>query len=154
MRWEVPAAGVGERAAAMALAAQLESMRGLAPAASEQRVVIEPPAEAPVTPVPAPAVAPVPPPTPIAPITAEAAPATLPPHAPPPASTVPVLPPPDAGDAVVGDLPTVPAGPVQAPRPPPRKPPEPKIFIPPRAPDDPGTGASDLDDLQGYPTKA
>jgi hypothetical protein len=31
---------------------------------------------------------------------------------------------------------------------------EPKIFVPPRAPDDPGTGASDLDDLQGYPTKA
>jgi hypothetical protein len=26
--------------------------------------------------------------------------------------------------------------------------------VPPRAPDDPGAGASDLDDLQGYPTKA
>jgi hypothetical protein len=34
-----------------------------------------------------------------------------------------------------------------------RKPAEPKIFVPPRAPDDPGTDP-DLDDLQGYPTKA
>jgi HemY protein len=35
----------------------------------------------------------------------------------------------------------------------PRKP-EPRIFVPPRAPDDPGADAPDLDDLQGYPTKA
>jgi hypothetical protein len=36
----------------------------------------------------------------------------------------------------------------------PRKPAEPRIFVPPRAPDDPGADAPDLDDLQGYPTKA
>ncbi|MFZ1104989.1 MAG: hypothetical protein WAN86_19415, partial [Hyphomicrobiaceae bacterium] len=98
-----------------------------------------------------------------APIAAEA-PASLPPPAsvpplsapppgPPPVPAVPVLPPPaEEADAVVGDVPTVPGGP--APRPRPRKPVEPKIFVPPRAPDDPGTDASDLDDLQGYPTKA
>jgi HemY protein len=159
MRWEVPAAGPSERAAATALAAKLESMLGLSAAGSEQRVVIEAPsAGAPATPVPPPVAAPVPPPAPIvsppiaAPITAEPAPATLPPPArPPSAATTPVMTPrADVGDAVVGDVPTVPAGPVPATRP--RKPAEPKIFIPPRAPDDPGT--SDLDDLQGYPTKA
>jgi hypothetical protein len=45
-------------------------------------------------------------------------------------------------------------GPVPAARPRPTKPVEPKIFVPPRAPDDPGTDASELDDLSGYPTKA
>jgi hypothetical protein len=50
---------------------------------------------------------------------------------------------------------SVPAEPVTAPtRPRPRKPAEPKIFVPPRAPDDPGTDPSGLDDLQSYPTKA
>jgi hypothetical protein len=39
-------------------------------------------------------------------------------------------------------------------RPRPRKALETKIFIAPRPPDDPGTGTTDLDDLQGYPTKA
>jgi hypothetical protein len=64
-----------------------------------------------------------------------------------------MLPPPaGAADTVVGDVPTVPAGPLPAARP--KKPAEPRIFVPPRAPDDPGTGASDLDDLQGYPSKA
>ena len=162
MRWDVPGGGASERAAAIALAAKLESMLGLAPglstAGNEPRIV-----EAPATPLaPAPVPAPGLPPAPIA---AEA-PAPLPPPAsapplpaprpgPPPGPAVPVLAPPaEEADAVVGDVPTVPGGHLPAPRPRPRKPVEPKIFVPPRAPDDPGTGASDLDDLQGYPTKA
>jgi hypothetical protein len=98
-------------------------------------------------------------PTPLVsePVAAEA-PEMLPPSPPKPpivpapsAPPVRVLPPP-ADDAVVGDVPTVPVGPTERPRP--RRTTEPKIFVPPRAPDDPGTGASDLEDLQGYPSKA
>ena len=46
------------------------------------------------------------------------------------------------------------AAPVPTTSPRPTKPTEPRIFVPPRAPDDPGADASDLDDLQGYPSKA
>jgi HemY protein len=150
VRWDVPDTGQGERAAATALAAKLESMLGLGPAGNEARVVEAPPPELPVTPVPAP-----PPPIMSTPIPAEAPATTLPPAAPTPAlphpvAAVPALAPP-ADDAVVGDMPTVPA-PATGPRP--RRPVEPRIFVPPRAPDDPGIGASDLDDLQGYPSKA
>jgi HemY protein len=158
MRWEVPDTGPSERAAAAALAAKLETLLGLgsnldpgeAPsvgAAAEPRVVEAPPPEAPMAPAPI--------------VSAPAAPAILPPSPPtptvvaaPPASPAPAvraLPPP-AGDAdgVVGDVPTLPVGPT---RPLPRRPAEPKIFIAPRAPDDPGTDASDLDP-KGYPTGA
>jgi HemY protein len=156
MRWEVPDGGASERAAAMALAAKLESMVGLAPglstAASEPRIVEAPPPAAPVAPAPASASEPPPAPTVSAPVAAEAPRPAL--SAPSSGPAVPVLPPPEEADAVVGDVPTMPGGPVPAPRPRPRKPVEPKIFVPPRAPDDPGTDASDLDDLQGYPTKA
>jgi HemY protein len=157
MRWDVPDTGERERAAATALAAKLESMLGLGLAGNETRVVEAPPPELSVKPAPAPVP---PPPIESTPIMAEA-PATLLPPAPtrppappppPPVPTVPALvPPADDADAVVGDMPTVP---VPANRPRPRRPAEPKLFVPPRAPDDPGTGASDLDDLQGYPTKA
>jgi HemY protein len=44
--------------------------------------------------------------------------------------------------------------PVPTTRPRPTKPTEPRIFVPPRAPDDPGADVSDLDELSGYPTKA
>jgi HemY protein len=148
MRWGVPDTAASQRAAATALAAKLESMLGLTPAGNEPRIVEASPPAPPVTP-PAPSAS--------APIATEPA-ATLPPPAPPltappPAPAVAVLPPPTGeADAVVGDVPTVPAGPLPAGRP--KKPVEPRIFVPPRAPDDPGTGASDLDDLQGYPSKA
>jgi len=67
--------------------------------------------------------------------TAEREAAPTPPPAPPPATTAPK---------------PAPAAPAARPR----RPTEPRIFVPPRAPDDPGTDASDLDDLSGYPTKA
>jgi hypothetical protein len=63
-------------------------------------------------------------------------------------------PPSDATDVPFREGPRpVPAEPVTAPARA-RKPAEPRIFVPPRAPDDPGTDPSGLDDLQGYPTKA
>jgi HemY protein len=130
MRWGVPDTGPSERAAAAALAAKLESMLGLAPAGSESGAVEASSPRLVATPAP-------------------------PAPAPPAPSTMPVLPPPaDEGGPAAGDAPTMPAGPAPAARQRPRKPLEPTIFVPPRAPDDPGAGASDLDDLQGYPTKA
>ena len=150
MRWEVPDTGPSERAAATALAAKLESMLGLGPTpVSEPRVVEMSPPGMPAAPAPAPIVgeqiaADPPamlPPSPAVP------PVVLAPSTPTP---TPVLPPP-VDDAVVGDVPTVPLGPA---RPRERKAAEPRILVPPRAPDDPGTAASDLDDLQGYPGKA
>jgi HemY protein len=151
MHWETPDAGASERAAATALAAKLESMMGLGAADNVTRVVeapasSEPPAEPVPTPVTATAAT--------APVAA-VPPAKLPPPAQPPVPPPAAPPmPADRPDSVVGDIPTVPAEPVGAARPRPRRPTEPKIFVSPRAPDDPGTGASDLDDLQGYPTKA
>ncbi len=141
MRWDVPDTGASQRAAATALAAKLESMLGLSALGGEPRTVEATP--------PAPVSAP---PAVSAPVAAETA-AAAPPAAPEPAPGTAALPPPaEEADAVVGDVPTVPAGPLPSTRP--RQPAEPRIFIPPRAPDDPGTGASDLDDLPGYPTKA
>ena len=160
MRWGVPpAASVESAATAAALATRLETLLGLGPA-SEVRLEAAPrpdPRPEPAVGKPAPALPEAEPerreaaarllpaapasPEPTAaqpepsPASAEREAAPTPPPAPPPATTAPKL---------------APAAPAARPR----KPTEPRIFVPPRAPDDPGADASDLDDLSGYPTKA
>jgi len=135
MRWRVPT-GVGSGGSATEdLAARLEILAGVA-GRSQARTDVAPDT----------VVEPAPPPADVAPVPArrEAAPPVAP--SPPQARLEPPQ---------VEDL-----GPADAPfrqdvaRPRPRKALETKIFVAPRAPDDPGAGASDLDDLQGYPTKA
>jgi HemY protein len=146
MRWRVPEGGEGDRSAAEALAARLEAVVG---ARSEVR------ADAST------AAADAPKPAPAAPTLQHAEPsdATL-----LPATAVnPSLRQPDAAPAAAASLQTrrepqvevlaptdVPFKRDAAARP--RKPVETKIFVSPRAPDDPGTDASEIDDLQGYPT--
>jgi HemY protein len=153
MRWGVPEAGASDKAAATALAAKLEAMLGLG-ATSEPRV------DAPAAPpAPEPVVVPAPPLVAGAPGSAEPPAKLLPavPAPPPPARIEP-----SRGEntgatdaAAIGETMPVPVEPVRAPaRPPARKPVEPRIFVSPRAPDDPGTEAPDLDDLTGYPSKA
>jgi HemY protein len=131
MRWGVPGAPAGDGATVTAtLATRLEALLGLGRAGGDARTQAAPP-EPPARPAPAAA------PESEAGRT-EPAPQPLLPAA--PAAPAPTV---------------VPVEPVSAPaRARPRKPAEPKIFVPPRAPDDPGTDASELDDLQGYPTKA
>jgi HemY protein len=155
MRWAVPeAAQGGGTAAAAALAARLESLPGLR-APSEVHVEA-PPQPAPLA-RPAPTVVPSEPAAPAAP--AKLLPASAPaPVSPGPA---PASPPPAPVEAArSADAPTPPASapalaqPVGPPRARPRKAAEPKIFVSPRAPDDPGADTSDIDDLTGYPTKA
>jgi HemY protein len=143
MRWAVPQSGASARAAATALATKLE-MLGLGAASGETRVEGAPPATEPAA--------------------AKAATVTVPAgtaSAEPPAKLLPATPAavhsraavePSGADAAVGEEPTLPAEPLPTARP--RKPVEPKIFVAPRAPDDPGADAPDLDDLQGYPSKA
>jgi HemY protein len=165
MRWGVPpAASVESAATAAALATRLETLLGLGQAslsqAGEVRLEAAPrpePRPEPAVGKPAPALpeteperreapARLLPATPASPEPAAAQPepspapaereaAPTPPPAPPPATTAPK---------------PAPAAPAARPR----RPTEPRIFVPPRAPDDPGTDASDLDDLSGYPTKA
>jgi HemY protein len=151
MRWGVPETAAGEGAAA--LAARLEALLGLGGAAPEVRIETAPAAAEPVAkPTPA---------TPPAAI-ADAPSVSLPAAAAPPAAApaAPVrIPPPSGEPAGTADKPLVSTPPVPAPEPAaartrPRRPVEPRIFVPPRAPDDPGTEASDLDDLQGFPSKA
>jgi HemY protein len=133
MRWRVPTGAGSGGSATEDLAARLEILAGVA-GRSQARTDVAPDA----------VVEPAPPPADVAPVPArrEAAPPAAPPQA--------RLEPPQVEDL----------GPADAPfrqdvaRPRPRKALETKIFVPPRAPDDPGAGASDLDDLQGYPTKA
>jgi HemY protein len=149
MRWGVPEEGASATMTAAALAARLEAAIGLGPA-GETRVQApapEPPAK-PAAPLPA-----------GEPSRTEAS-AQLSPAA--RAVPLPARIEPPPGDVLgVPDAPLkesakpVPVEPVPAPaRPRPRKPAEPRIFVPPRAPDDPGTDPSELDDLQSYPTKA
>ncbi len=149
VRWEVPDAGASERAAATALAAKLQSMLGLGAAGVEPRLDVaatEPPS--PASPV---AAAPLPVDQPFSEPERQATPVPDP-QVP---VTRPLAPPETEEEAVLGD---VPALPVVAPAVPdrvrPRKPAEPRIFVPPRAPDDPGAETSELDDPHGYPSKA
>jgi HemY protein len=136
MRWRVPA-GPGGQSVAEALA-RLEALAGVG-ARSEARTEVATPA---TVVEPAPAAADHPPP----PVRREAAP--------PPAPSPPQarLEPPQEADFGPADVPFR-EGPAPA-RVRPRKALEAKIFVPPRAPDDPGTGTPEIDELQGYPTKA
>jgi uncharacterized membrane-anchored protein len=141
MRWRVPEGPVGGGSVAEALAARLEVLAGVA-ARSDARADAATP-EAVVEPAPASVELPaanVPPTT----VRREAPPQPAPPQ--PQAR----LEPPQAEDIAPADVPFR----QDAARARPRKALETKIFVAPRAPDDPGTGASDIDDLQGYPTKA
>ena len=137
MRWRVPT-GPGGQSVAEALAARLEALAGVG-GRSEARTEVAPPAAV-VEPAPAAADPPAPP------ARREAAP----PAAPPPPQAR--LEPPQEADFGPADVPFR-----EGPAPPrvrPRKALEAKIFVPPRAPDDPGTGTPEIDDLPGYPTKA
>ena len=169
MRWGVTGAASAAEgtAAAAALAARLETLLGLG-VANEARIEAAPrPApilpdsepesrEAPAKVLPA-ARAPVPAEvqrqTPQSPTDRQVA--SAPTAEPPPAIIEP-----ERKDAPQGTEPasapvTGPASaPAPASRPRPPRPAEPRIFVPPRAPDDPGADVSDLDDLSGYPTKA
>jgi HemY protein len=175
MRWGVPAAATSLESTATALATRLETLLGLG-GASEARVEAAARYEQPIAPAPAltddePRAAearakllPAAPATSAAPAAAqrEAASASVDREI----ASVPITEPPAAatklarsdtpgmtGHSPSADAkPGVPATPTSRPRP--VKPAEPRIFVPPRAPDDPGTDASDHDDLSGYPTKA
>jgi HemY protein len=149
MRWGVPEAVASDKAAATALAAKLESMLGLGATGAEAPAA--PSAPEPVV-MPAPtqaaggAPANVEPPAKMLPATPTAPPARIAPSR-------------DASatDAATtgGTIKPAPVEPGPAPaRLPARKPAEPRIFVSPRAPDDPGTETPDLDDLTGYPSKA
>jgi HemY protein len=146
MRWDMPETAPGEDAAA--LAARLETLLGLG--GSEVRVEAAPP-----DPVARPAAA-----LPVEPASADTS-ASVPSAAQTPATATAAsarIAPPRSEDVGAPDVAagrgatsvpaTDPAVPAR------RKPVQPRIFVSPRAPDDPGTEASDLDDLQGYPTKA
>jgi HemY protein len=149
MRWGVPEAVASDKAAATALAAKLEAMLGLGATGAEAPAA--PSAPEPVV-MPAPtqaaggAPANVEPPAKMLPATPTAPPARIAPSR-------------DASatDAATtgGTIKPAPVEPGPAPaRLPARKPAEPRIFVSPRAPDDPGTETPDLDDLTGYPSKA
>jgi HemY protein len=160
MRWGVPpAASVESAATAAALAARLETLLGLGPA-SEVRLEAAPRPE----PRPEPAVDKPAPALPETEPERREAPARLLPAAPAspePTAAQPEPPPAPAERVAAPTPPPAPSPAATAPKPAPaapaarpRKPTEPRIFVPPRAPDDPGADASDLDDLSGYPTKA
>jgi HemY protein len=149
MRWTVPETSAGEGAAA--LATRLEALLGLGGTAGEVRIEAATPDAAAAT---RPGLA-----EPGAGAAAGQTRAQIPasPAPSPPAPAVPTQGemPGDADATAGGGAAPVPAAEPAAPaRPRPRKPVEPRIFVPPRAPDDPGADASDLDDLQGYPSKA
>jgi HemY protein len=152
MRWGVPAVTSADSAtAAAALAARLESLLGLG-MAGEARMEAAPLRE-PAVGKPAPNLPESEPHPPDAP-------AKLLPAA-PPAPAAPAVQretPPASADREVASAPVAeplpPAAPAPTSRSRPARPAEPRIFVPPRAPDDPGADAPDLDDLQGYPTKA
>jgi HemY protein len=156
MRWAVPEAAPGEgAAAAAALAARLESLSGLR---APSEVHVEAPSQPAPSARPSPTLVPSEPAAPAAP--AKLLPAT-PAAAPVSPGPAPASPPPAPVEAARSADAATPsasapalAQPVGPPRPRPRKPAGPKIFVSPRAPDDPGTETSDLDDVTGYPTKA
>ncbi len=140
MRWRVPAGSGSGGSAAEDMAARLEVLAGVA-GRSEARADVATP-EAVVEPASAATDAPP------APERREAAPPAV------PAQPQARLEPPRAEDITPTDVPFRRDAAGQTDRARPRKALEPKIFVAPRAPDDPGTEASDLDDLRGYPTKA
>jgi HemY protein len=151
MRWAVPEAVTGEGAAA--LAARLEALLGLGGAASEVRIETAP-AAAETAAKPRSATVQAAPPE-MAGDASASLPATPAPPASAPAVPARIAPPSgEAAGAADTPLASTPPEPAAAARPRPRRPVEPRIFVPPRAPDDPGADASDLDDLQGYPSKA
>jgi HemY protein len=151
LRWSVPEAAASDKAAATALAAKLEAMLGLG-TTGETRAEA-PAAEAPAKPAPT---------LPASQPDAAEAPAKLLPAVPVPMGTgrgaVPEIahniepPRGDESGPAAAPPPTKPAAAPARTRA--HKPAEPKIFVPPRAPDDPGTEDPDFDDLAGYPTKA
>jgi HemY protein len=161
MRWGVPAAAAAAEgaAAAAALAARLDTLLGLG---SFRQTRVEPRAEA----APRPARQP----EPAAGRSATASPESRPERREAPAKFLPAAPgapaepaaaqrepTPAPAEREVAPPPPAAAVPKPAPTPPtarPYKPVEPRIFVPPRAPDDPGADISDLDDLSGIPTKA
>jgi HemY protein len=151
MRWGVPEAVASDKAAATALAAKLESMLGLGATGAEAPAA--PSAPEPVV-MPAPtqaaggAPANVEPPAKMLPATPTAPPARIAPSRDEDASATEAA-------TTGGTIKPAPVEPGPAPaRLPARKPAEPRIFVSPRAPDDPGTETPDLDDLTGYPSKA
>jgi HemY protein len=157
MRWEVPGAPAGDSAAAAAaLATRLESLLGLGRTGDtrvEAAPAPEPQTVRPTAPLPASeagteAPARIVPAAPAVSAQPERSPAPEPARIEPPQS--------DAAAPITSRPSTAPAPaePATTPRTRPRRPVEPKIFVSPRAPDDPGADASDLDDLQGYPSKA
>jgi HemY protein len=137
MRWRVPAGYGGGSSAAEDLAARLEVLAGVS-ARRDARAEAATPAAV-VEPAP--------------PAAAEVVPPAVQVSPPAPAQAPPRLGPPQAEDITPTDVPFR-RDAEQTARPRPRKALETKIFVAPRAPDDPGSGPTDLDDLQGYPTKA
>jgi HemY protein len=136
MRWRVPAGYGGGSSAAEDLAARLEVLadvtarREARTEAATPAAVVEPAAAA-----------------------AEVVPPVVQVSPPAPAKPPARLKPPQAEDIAPTDVPFR-RDATQTARPHPGKALETKIFVAPRAPDDPGSGPTDLDDLQGYPTKA
>jgi HemY protein len=140
MRWRVPTGAGGGGSAAEDLAARLEVLAGVA-GRSDARAGVATTADAVVEPAPSAAdVAAVP-------ARREAAPPAA------PSEAQARLAPPLAEEFGPTDVPFRQDA-AQGPRPRPRKALEAKIFVAPRAPDDPGTEPPETDDLRGYPTKA
>ncbi len=140
MRWRAPAGYGGGASAAEDLAARLEVLAGVAGRREASAELATPAAVVEA-----------------APAVAEAATAAGSRGDAPlavPAQAQARLEPPQAQEITPTDVPFRRDAAAQTARPRPRKALEAKIFVAPRAPDDPGTGASDIDDLRGYPTKA
>jgi HemY protein len=183
MRWAVPVEVAGERSAAAALAARMEALVAPAlPRETQVEAASPTPPAGPAGPAAPPEVrdapqpvAPVPasPPAQALPPAQAAARTTAPAPSPAPATTAvpatPTAPSPrvEQLEEVAPDDPPVHErkAPVAPKKPPPRpaaatqarvrKPVEqPKIFVAPRAPDDPGTEALESDDFSPYPSKA
>jgi len=165
MRWQVPATAIGDGQAAAALAARLEALAGARSAARVDASAREPvatqahsaaaprrdasAAELPARLVPAGTAAPTRQQRPAAaPMSRDVAVAA---GAPQPRTRIegPREEAPGSVDAPVREGTTPPSAAARART---RKPVEAKIFVPPRAPDDPGAEAPEIDDLQVYPT--
>jgi HemY protein len=147
VQWRQPAGESG--AAAASLAAKVDALIGLAreqrggPAAPRKPVAEEEPTTIEVTaPPPQPAKA-----LPPAPSPPQQEPITLTPVAPPPAPAEQPAPAPQPAAARARPAPK----PAPAARPPVHKPVEPKVFVSPRPPDDPGPDPLEGDGLSVYP---
>lgn len=168
-QWRAPVEVGGDQSAA-SLAAKVEALIALGSAAEARTATArtqQPPTQAPaatvVPPDPIPATAPARtlPPAPVSTPTQAKPPAPVPKVAPPPAErhieSAEILEPTDAPlRQRTASAPAPKPQPASKPAPPPaqpraRKPVELKIFVPPHAPDDPGTEAAD-DDFSTFPT--